>query len=162
MKTIYKDAETGCCPRFDPTPWEEKQVIWKDKLFIKDHVTSFFHIPLNFGAVMVRNMEKITNAGALAPAPLMLSDETSLWGADIYIAVSRVVPGARNVTISGTFLTKVFEGPFTQIGTWVKEMKTFVASQGRVMKKILFYYTMCPSCAKHYGKNYVVLVSQIT
>ena len=111
MDKLYEESETGCCPRFDPGPWNEKEITLQDKLFLKDRVMSFFHIPLNFGKVMVRNMEKITAAGALAPAPLMLSDENSLWGADIYIEVSREVPGARMEKISGTFLTKVFEGP---------------------------------------------------
>ena len=57
MDKLYENSETGCCPRFDPEPWDEKEVTFDDKLFVKDHVTSFFHIPLNFGKVMVRNME---------------------------------------------------------------------------------------------------------
>ncbi|MHC4216244.1 MAG: hydrolase, partial [Planctomycetota bacterium] len=28
MDTLYEDAETGCCPRFDPQPWDEKEVTW--------------------------------------------------------------------------------------------------------------------------------------
>ncbi len=57
MDKLYENSETGCCPRFDPEPWDEKEVTFEDKLFVKDHVTSFFHIPLNFGKVMVRNLE---------------------------------------------------------------------------------------------------------
>jgi hypothetical protein len=57
MEKLYKDSETGCCPRFDPKPWDKKQVTWKDKLFLKDHVRSFFHIPLNFGSVMKKNKQ---------------------------------------------------------------------------------------------------------
>ncbi len=53
---MENQSETGCCPRFNPEPWDEKETIWEDKLFIKDHVTSFLHIPLNFGKVMIRNM----------------------------------------------------------------------------------------------------------
>ena len=26
------DSETGCCPRFDPEPWDEKEHTWQDKL----------------------------------------------------------------------------------------------------------------------------------
>jgi len=161
MDKLYKDAETGCCPRFDPKPWDEKEITWKDKLFLKDRVRSIFHIPLNFGRVMVKNMEKINKANALVPVPLMLSDENSLWGSDIYIAVSKNVPKSEMVRLSGTYLTKVFEGPFQSIGKWVKEMQKFVKSKKKVMKKLYFYYTSCPACAKYYGKNYVVLIVQV-
>jgi hypothetical protein len=161
MDKLYEDSETGCCPRFNPEPWDEKEVTFQDKLFIKDHVRSIFHIPLNFGKVMVRNMEMIQQADALAPEPLMLSDEKSLWGSDIYIAVSKEVPGAEMVRISGTFLTKVFEGPYKNAGKWAKEMAEYVKAKARDMKKMYFFYTTCPKCAKFYGKNYIVILVKV-
>jgi hypothetical protein len=161
MDKLYENSETGCCLKFNPEPWDEKEVTFEDKLFVKDHVTSFFHIPLNFGKVMVRNMEKIQAADALEPEPVMLSDEKSLWGADIYIAVSKDVPGAEMVKISGTFLTKVFEGPYKDIRKWVEQMKAYLESRATKMKKMYFFYTTCPKCARHYGKNYVVILAQV-
>lgn len=161
MEKLYKESETGCCPRFDPEPWEEKELTLEDKLFIKDHVRCFLHIPLNFGKVIVKNMERIDKASALAPEPFMLSDDKSLWGSDIYIAVSREVPGAEMVKVPGTFLTKVFEGPYKDAGKWAKEMNTYVKSKGREIKKLYFFYTTCPKCAKFYGKNYTVLLAQV-
>jgi hypothetical protein len=64
-------------------------------------------------------------------------------------------------TISGTFLTKVFEGPYQNAGKWAQEMIKFVESRGQTFKKLYFSYTTCPKCAKAYGKNYVVLFAQI-
>ena len=153
--------ETGCCKRFDPKPWQDSEVVWHDMLFLKDHVRSFLHIPLNFGKVMVKDMALINKADALASQPLMLSDESSPWGSDIYIAVSREVPDAKMEKISGTFLTKVFEGPFKDAGKWAKEMKAYVSSKNRQMEKLYFFYTMCPGCAKAYGQNYTVLVAKV-
>ncbi|MCP4258428.1 MAG: hypothetical protein GY774_13155, partial [Planctomycetes bacterium] len=103
MEKLYEKSETGCCLRFNPEPWDEKEIAFDNKLFIKDHVKSFFHIPLNFGKVIVKNMEMIQKADALTPEPLLLSDEKSLWGSDLYIAVAKEVPGAENVKISGTY-----------------------------------------------------------
>lgn len=57
-----------CCPRFDPEPWDGRELHWQDKRFVKDRVTSIFRIPLNFGAVMKRNMAQI-EATALSPLP---------------------------------------------------------------------------------------------
>lgn len=158
---LNEQAETGCCPRFNPEPWDEKEVTWQDKLFLKDHVRSFLHIPLNMGKVMTRNMEKIEEAGALTPEPLVLSDDKSLWGADVYIAVSKEVPGAEMTRVSGTFLTKAFEGPYSNTGKWVGEMKAYVKSEGKELKKLYFFYTTCPKCAKVYGKNYTVILATI-
>jgi hypothetical protein len=161
MEKLYPQAETGCCPRFNPEPWQEKEITFKDKLFLKDHVISFLHIPLNFGNVMVKNVEKIQKADALTPEPLMLSDEKSLWGSDIYIAVSKEVPDAEMVKLSGTFLTKVFEGSYGNTSKWVRAMLDFIKSRGKEAKKLYFFYTTCPKCAKFYGKNYTVLLAEV-
>ena len=160
MEKLY-DSETGCCQRFDPEPWDEKEKKWENKLFVKDHVTSFLHIPLNFDKVMVKNVEKIQKAGAVPPKALMLSDENSLWGSDIYIHVTKDVADSEMVEISGTFLTKVFEGHYKDAGKWAKGMEEYVKSKGKKMKKMYFFYTTCPSCAKHYGKNYVVILAEV-
>jgi len=161
MVKLNEQGETGCCPRFDPDPWEEKEVTWQDRLFVKDQVRSFLHIPLNFGKVMVRNMEKIEKAGALDLEPMVLSDDKSLWRTDVYIAVSKEVPGANMEKISGTFMTKVFEGPYKDAGKWVKSMKEHVTSKGKQIKRLYLFYTTCPKCAKAYGVNCTVVLAQV-
>lgn len=113
------------------------------------------------GKKIIMNMELIEKANAKAPYQLMLTDEKSLWGADIYIDVAKKVPDAEMSTLSGTFLTKVFEGPYQNAGRWVQEMKEHVKSEGKELIKLYFSYTTCPKCAKVYGKNYVVLFAQI-
>jgi len=152
---------TGCCDPFNPEPWQEKEIKWENKIFVKDHVTSFLYVPLNMGQKIVKNMELIDKAGAKASYQLMLTDEKSLWGSDIYIDVSKDVSGAQMAKISGTFLTKVFEGPYQNAGKWAEEMNKYVESKGKKIKKLYFSYTTCPKCAKAYGKNYVVLFAQI-
>jgi hypothetical protein len=161
VKNMDNEIETGCCPRFNPEPWDEKEVTWQDKLFIKDHVRSFLHIPLNFGKVVVKNMGMIEAADAFAPQLLMLSEEKYLWGSDVYIAASKEVPRAETARISGTFLTKVFEGPYKNAGKWAEEMEAFVKSKGKEIEKMYFFYTTCPNCAEVYGKNYTVLLAKI-
>lgn len=92
--TNQKIQPTGCCEPFNPEPWQNKEIVWKNKLFVKDHITSFLHIPLNIGNKIVKNMELIEKAKAKASYQLMLTDEKSMWGADIYIDVSKKVSGA--------------------------------------------------------------------
>ena len=158
MRTL----QTGdCCPPFDPDPWDGTTLTWEDRRFVKDRVTSLFHVPLNFGAVMKRNIARIEAADADSETRLVLSDENSLWGADVYIEVTEDVPGAQMASISGTFLSKVFEGPYSNMRKWIEEMKTFVQSRGKRLDKMYFYYTTCPRCAKKFGKNHVVLLAQV-
>jgi hypothetical protein len=150
-----------CCPKFDPEPWDEKELVWENRRFVKDRVTSFLHIPLDFGSVMKRNCGLIEAADAKPDTMLMLSDENSLWGADVYIEVVKDVPGARMATISGTFLSKVFDGPYRDIRKWIKEMTAYVEGKGKDLKELYFFYTTCPKCAKKYGKNYVAILARI-
>ena len=58
-------------------------------------------------------------------------------------------------------MAQVFEGPYKNIRHWVKQMTDYVRQQGKELKKLYFFYTTCPKCAKYYGKNYVVLLAQI-
>lgn len=154
-------SESECCPRFDPIPWQGAEIHWENKLFVRDHVTSFLHIPLNFGAVMTRSMKRVEAAGAKTAQNLVVTEEKSLWGADVYIEVSKEVPGAQMATLSGSFLTQVFEGPFGQMRSWIKQMTEFVTAKGKKVQQLLFYYTTCPKCARKYGKNYVVILARV-
>ncbi|MFC2061581.1 hydrolase [Elusimicrobiota bacterium] len=161
MEKDYKNSETGCCPRFSPEGWDKKEISWQEKLFVKDRVKSIFHIPVNFGQVMKRNMEIINKESALSTDPIVLSDENSLWGSDLFISVDKEIPEVQMQKISGTFLSRVFEGPYKDMGKWVKEMNEYVSSQEKEMNKMYFYYTTCPKCAKVFGKNYVVILAKI-
>ena len=150
-----------CCPKFDPEPWDGKELQWHDKRFVKDRVTSFMRIPLNFGAVMTRSVGRIEAADAKPETMVVLSDENSPWGADVYLEVTKDVPGADMATISGTFLSKVFEGPYGNMRKWIREMKDFVQSEGKSPQDLYFFYTTCPKCAKKYGKHYVVILAKV-
>jgi hypothetical protein len=153
--------ETGCCPRFNPAPWQNKTHKWKNKKFVTDTLRCFFHIPLGMDEVMIRNMGFINKAGAKNPEQIMLMDDTSLFSSDIYIAIDRNVPGAKMTTLSGDFLSRVYEGPYQDAGKWAKDMRQYVKSKGKTLKKLYFSYTSCPACAKAYGKNYVVAFAKV-
>jgi hypothetical protein len=56
--------------------------------------------------------------------------------ADLFIEVKKAVPGATMDSLSGTFLTKVFEAPFRNAGQWAKEMTERVAAKGRTPEKL--------------------------
>jgi hypothetical protein len=154
--------EKECCPKFNPKPWDGKTFVWKNKKFIKGNVFTIFYIPMNFGSIMTRLMEKIDSANAKCVENIGgLSDHTSKWNMNIYVAVDKKIPEAENVTISGKFLSKVYEGPFKNTGKWCKDFEAYAKSKSVSIKKQYMWYTACPKCAKKYGKNYVVIVGEI-
>ncbi len=156
------DNPTNCCPRFNSTGWDEQELHFKDKLFVKATTRSIFHIPLNMGSVYPKTYEAIAQAGAMAADELIvLSHDPTPWTGEHYFSASKDVPGQTMVRMTGDYLTKVFEGPYKNMPLWEKEMDAFVQSQGKHTKKHYFFYTTCPKCAKFYGKNYVVAVAEI-
>lgn len=155
------EAQTECCPRFDPAPWDGKVFEWQGKKFIKDSVFTLFYIPVNFAGVIKRMMGLLGKAGAESPQWLCLSDHTSKWNMDIYLAVDREVPGANNLELNGKYLAKVYEGPFKDTGKWCADFAAYAKTLGLTPGKLYMWYTTCPECAKKYGKNYVLIFGQI-
>jgi len=150
-----------CCPKFDPTNWDNKIFEWDNKKFVKDKVFTLFYMPINFGSVIKKLMVKIEKAGAEAQDWMGLSDHTSKWNMDIYVAVDKDIPGVENVTLSGKFFSKVYEGDFKETGKWCKDFEGYAKDKNLKVKKMYMWYTTCPKCAKKYGKNYVAIVAQV-
>jgi len=161
MTTNPNNPQPECCPKFDPAPWDDKIIEWKDKKFIRDKVLSFFNMPVNFGKVMTRLNAQVEKAGVAIPDWLCLSDHTSKWNMDIYLAVDKEIAGADNVTLSGKYFSKVYEGPFRDTGKWCKDYENLAKTKGLKTKKWYMWYTTCPKCAKKYGKNYVTILAEV-
>ncbi|NNE47285.1 MAG: hypothetical protein HKN37_11560 [Rhodothermales bacterium] len=156
------DNPTNCCPRFNKEGWDERDLQFDEKLFLKAETRSVFHIPINMGSVFARAFADIDSADARNDDDfIVLSRDPSNWKGEHYFSVTHDVPGHEMVRLSGNYVTKVFEGPFREIGKWEKEMESFVKSQGQQTKKNYYFYTTCPKCAKVYGKNYVVGVAEV-
>ena len=178
--------EECCCPKFDKSRFPDgdgKEIVWKEKPFVREHVWCFLYIPLTFGWAMTRGWKKIEKS-KLDPSPqdfVLLADMKSPWYSKIYLSVKEgetkagdttekkekvVVPDCEMVYMTGSFLTKIFEGPYSQFGKWIKSMKDYVKSQGYleadVNKMDMYaYYATCPKCAKKYGENYTVLFVKV-
>ena len=159
------NSDSQCCPRFDPEPWHDKEISWKDKLFVRDTMIQFMHMPLpgTFGKKVTRMWKKIEDAGASPDIKdfIMLATESSPWKGELYIDATKEVPNAENVRLSGTYITKVFDGPYNGVPKWIKEMDQYVSKKGKTVKRYYFYYTTCPKCAKIYGHNYVVAFAEV-
>lgn len=155
-----------CCPKFDPTHWDGKVLEWNNKRFIRDQMLTFFYMPLNFARVIWRMNAKVEKSEASIPDRLCLFDHTSKWSLEVYLAVDREIPCAENVTLSGTFLSRVYEGPYEDTGKWLEDFNTYTTQQGREVKKWYIWYPLlyptCATRAKKNVKNYGVILGKLS
>jgi hypothetical protein len=153
---------TGCCPRFNPEGWDGQELHFDEKLFLRATTRSVMHVTVDMGRVFTRVQKRMEDSGALdMDDVIVLSRDLSPWQGEHLFAVSKPVPGEEMTTLSGTFLTRVFEGPYREAKHWHDEMQALARARGLAPKAVYFFYTTCPRCAKAYGKNYVVGLVQV-
>ena len=153
---------TGCCPRFNPEGWDNQHLHFEGKKFVRATTRSAMHVPWNMGAVFTRVQEHIEDADAADPATeIVLSHDLSPWEGEHFFAVSKDVPEEEMTTLSGEFITRVFEGPYRHARNFDHDMRIAAKAQGKTAKDVFFFYTTCPKCAKEYGENYMVGVAQV-
>jgi len=162
-KYDMSDNPTDCCPRFQSQGWDDQELHFRDKLFVKAKTRSFAHIPVNMGPVFKKTFKAIEDAHALSDEDfIVMSRDESPWSAEHLFSVTREVPGQQMIRLSGDYLTKVFEGPYKNAPKWQKDMEQTVRDHSQEVAGMYFFYTTCPKCARTYGKNYVVAVAQVT
>jgi len=161
-KRDMSKSTTGCCPPFEPKEWDGETFTFNNELFMKFSTRSFLHIPLTMSSAITKAMAQRAAAGAEnAEEYIMLSDEVSPWKAEHYLSVEKDVPDTEIVNLSGTYMAKVFEGPFKEMKNWYQQLIDYVKSRGAKPVHTYFAYTTCPKCAKAYGHNYVIGFEQI-
>ncbi|MFA6250444.1 MAG: hydrolase [Candidatus Shapirobacteria bacterium] len=106
-----------CCSEFNPARFHHQTHHWQDKLFLRDEVFQFMHIPLNMDQVVKRMFAKIQTASASPQDAnfLMLCYGPSPWKSEIYMTVTKPIPDGQMAKLTGTFLSNVYEGPYNAV-----------------------------------------------
>ena len=156
------DNPTGCCPRFNPDGWDDQELHFDGKLFVKAKTKSVDHVPVDMGPVFERTFGAIEKASAYDPDNvIVLSRDISPSAGEHFFAVSKPVPDLETVRWSGDYLTKLFEGSYENAPTWQQQFTKKLEQRGHDVDEIYFFYTTCPKCAEVYGKNYIVAVAKL-
>lgn len=163
LPILNSDAsETGCCDLIKVQDWNEKTFILDDMRFAKASTKSFLYMPLDIGKVYTKVFNLINESDAVSPTGyLTLSKDESPWKAEHFFKVSKDVKGLEMVSLSGTFMTKVYDGTYKDIPKFIKDIKKYVSDNNKELLDIYSFYTLCPKCIKHYGHNYIILFAQI-
>lgn len=155
-----------CCPKFEPAKWNQKTFTWDNKLFLKETIPTFFHIPFpSMIGKKMKIMHELTNK-AQAHIPdltdaLVLFHDPSAFKSEIFYSVTKEVEGANNTFLSGEFFAGVFEGPYNSVPKHINEMNKQLAEQNKKAKDYYIHYAYCPKCAKKYGQNYMILFARL-
>lgn len=160
------NQKTGtCCPEVDTSRWDKQIHEWKDKIFIKGSIPLCYHMPLpgKVKKVITRLWDQAQAGGDTTEEKdwLLLANDPSPWKGEYLLAVSKEIPGARNVKLTGTFFSQVFDGPYSGAPRYIKQMNKELQEQNKKAKEYYFYYTTCPKCAKKYGHNYIVGFAEV-
>lgn len=154
--------ETGCCPIFDVQKWDNQVVEWSDKKFIKRDMFTLFYMTLNFGGVITKMFNSITLAEGKCVDNLTLSYHKSPWKMELYLAVDKDIPGEENLTLSGKYFIRTYDGPYMKSGEFAKEYTNEAKMKGYNIEKMYFWYAYCPKCAKAYKHNYISIFGKIS
>lgn len=159
-------AEKVCCPKFNPEKWNQKTFNWENKSFIMETMPTLFHVPFFpiIGKKITKMCQIAEEAKMIEANPedvLMLFRDPSTFKSEIYLSVAGVVPNANNVNISGTFVAKVFAGPYRAVPKFLKQMDEYLATQEKKAKDCYIHYAYCPKCAKKYGNNYMIIFAKV-
>jgi len=161
-----KTQDHECCPEFHVEKWDKKTLTWDQKLFIKETIPTFFHMP--FPPMIGKRMKKMCDLVEQAEADipdltdaLVLFHDPSAFKSEIFYAVTKEVEGANNASISGTFAARVFDGPYNAIPKYVKEMDRYLSDEGQKALDYYVHFAYCPNCAKKFGHNYMILFARV-
>lgn len=155
-----------CCPKFEVEKWDKKTFNWENKLFLKESIAAFFHIP--FPPMIGKKVMKMHSLAEKAEATildktdaLILFRDPSAFKSEIYYSVTKNVDGANNTTISGLLVAGVFDGPYNSIPKFIKHMDSYLKEKSQIAKDYYVHYAYCPKCAKEYGHNYMILFALV-
>jgi len=91
-KYDMSDNPTNCCPRFNPKGWDEQELHFKDKLFVKAKTRSILHVPITMGSVFPKTFTAIEKANAKDDNDfIVLSYDPSSWTGEGTVNLSRLI-----------------------------------------------------------------------
>ncbi|HRZ29269.1 MAG TPA: hypothetical protein P5052_00415 [Candidatus Paceibacterota bacterium] len=135
-------------------------------MFIKETIPTLFHMPFPpmIGqkiTKMFTHAEKVNANLDNKEDTLILFADPSAFKSEIYLTVKSPIDNENNVTISGTFMSKVFDGGYNDVPKHIKQMDQYLNTINKKAKKYYIHYAYCPKCAKKFGHNYMIFFAEI-
>lgn len=151
-----------CCVRMNSREWDLKQHVWKREPFFVVKHGLFFHIPINFGGIVKTAMDQLEKTYKPEYPFMMLERELNWFTGKLMVALKKPAKGPDVEYLSGTFISKVFNGPYNRLGPAVQELAEHVRKKrGARPTEFYFWYTVCPRCAKKLGGYQTIIFARM-
>ena len=106
------------------------------------------------------NKAKEANAIHHNENALVLAHPSSHFKTELFVAVTKQVPDQETARLSGTFISRVFDGPNNKTSQCLRGLDGYLTSMGKVAKNYYFYSPYCSACARKHGHNYIVAIAE--
>lgn len=134
-----------------------------------ESIPTLFHMPFPpmIGwkvTKMCKIMENTNKTEKNQSDTLLLFRDPTAFRSEIYLSVTGRVAKAKNVTISGNFISKTYAGPYNAVPKFISDMNKYLVKQGKKIPRndeYYIHYAYCPKCAKKYGDNYMIIFAKV-
>ena len=86
----------------------------------------------------ITKMWKLIKAAKAEPSNkkdwLVLFHDPHAFKSEIFMSATKKVPNANNTPISGTFISKVFDGPYNAVPKFIKQMNSYLEKKNKKAK----------------------------
>ena len=157
------EEECGC-PNIDLKKWENKEVVWKNKVFYSQPLYLLLHIPLNMKSAITKGFAALTKKGYEMPEPgMMLEKENGLFTGEILFNIKKGKNTDKQVkTISGKFLAKTIKGEYKDAGKVVRAViEAANKKKSNIPDEVYCWFTNCPGCAKKQGGVKIIAFARL-
>jgi hypothetical protein len=153
------------CPVLDAADWDLKKHVWEQRAFYRTKHFLFCHIPIGIGGAIKKGFERSKRNGyTISPPYMMLDVETGLFTAEMLIAIEEIPKNDPDVVVwePTTLYSKLYHGPFKNLGREVKLLNDFVEkNESKQPEKLYSWVSNCPKCWKTQGGPTTVLFARI-
>lgn len=141
---------TGCCPEGS----DGRHLHFEGKPFVRATTRGIMRIPSDMWSVFARVQTHVEDAAAQEPEGYrVFSRDISSSEGEHLFAVTAPVVNEEMTTLSGDFITCVFEGPYRNAKNGVHDTETAEIADGHQAKRIFTFYTSYPKFARLFGES---------
>ncbi len=155
------DVTTECCPPFDPEPWDKQELHWENRRFVKDRVRSLLPHPAEHRHIGTARYRPDSSGRHFPETMVILSNENSLWGADVYIEVTKDIPVPTWRPSPERSSRRSSRGRIETLENGSKRCRITSGAKARERSNSTSSTPPAPSVQKKCGKNYVAILAQV-
>jgi hypothetical protein len=149
------------CPQLSKDEWHLSKHIWDKRPFYQVHYRCFFNLPINLQTQVRQALTKLQNRDLLEETPMIFSVRENAWGGDLLISITKHVPDLETRSISGHFISFLFNGNYKQVPYWIRKVQEYGRRKYLDFSELYIWHVTCPRCIQKYGQAQTVIFAKM-